>query len=107
MKALQVGGMPDHVHIALALPPTRSVSDALHLLKGGSSKWMKDAFPKMSDFAWQDGYGAFSVSKSNLPDVIDYIQKQRGHHRVKSFKEEFLALLVRHEIEYDERYLWG
>jgi putative transposase len=106
MKALLVGGMPDHVHLALALPPAQSVSKALQLLKGGSSKWIKDALPRMRGFAWQDGYGAFSVSKSNLPEVTAYIQDQREHHRLKTFKEEFLAFLVRHGVEYDERYLW-
>ena len=60
----------------------------------------------MRGFAWQDGYGAFAVSKSNLPEVLVYIQKQREHHGVKTFQEEYLAFLVRHGIEYDERYLW-
>jgi REP element-mobilizing transposase RayT len=107
MKALQIGGMPDHVHLALALPPTQTVSKALQLLKGGSSKWIKDAFPNLRGFAWQDGYAAFGVSKSNLPEVIAYIQNQREHHRIKSFHEEFVSFLQRHQIEFDERYLWG
>jgi len=106
MKALLVGGMADHIHLALALPPTQSVSKTMQLLKGGSSKWIKDALPRMRAFAWQDGYGAFSVSKSNLPEIVAYIQNQREHHRVKTFKEEFLTFLVRHEIDYEERYLW-
>ncbi|MGO8835790.1 MAG: IS200/IS605 family transposase [Limisphaerales bacterium] len=106
MKALLIGGMPDHVHLALALPPAQSVSKALQLLKGGSSKWIKDTLPQMRGFAWQDGYGAFTVSKSNLPEVTTYIQNQREHHRIKTFQEEFLAFLVRHGVEYDERYLW-
>ncbi|MFZ0827241.1 MAG: IS200/IS605 family transposase [Verrucomicrobiia bacterium] len=106
MKALLIGGMPDHVHLALALPPSQSVSKALQLLKGGSSKWIKDTLPQMRSFAWQDGYGAFTVSKSNLSEVIAYIQNQRKHHRIKTFKEEFLTFLVRHGAEYDEHYLW-
>lgn len=106
MKALLVGGMPDHLHLALAIPPTLAVSNALRLLKGGSSKWIKDTFPKMRGFAWQDGYGAFTVSKSSLPDVLAYIQNQREHHRGKTFQEEFLAFLIRHEVEYKEKYLW-
>jgi putative transposase len=123
MKALLIGGMPDHVHLALALPPTQTISKALQLLKGGSSKWIKDALPGMRGFAWQDGYGAFTVSKSNLPEVMTYIQNQREHHRIKTFQEEFLTFLrehhriktfqeefltflVRHGVEYDERYLW-
>jgi putative transposase len=107
MKALLIGGMPDHVHLALAMPPTQTISKALQLLKGGSSKWIKDNLPGMRGFAWQDGYGAFTVSKSNLPDVVMYIQNQREHHRIKTFKEEFLTFLVRHGVEYDERYLWA
>ena len=106
MKALQIGGMPDHVHIAIGIPATLSVSKAVQLLKGGSSKWIKDTFPGMKGFAWQDGYGAFSVSKSSLPEVICYIQQQREHHRIKSFQEEFLAFLDRHEIQYNPKYLW-
>ena len=106
MKALLVGGMPDHVHLALAIPPTLAVSKALQLLKGGSSKWIKDTFPKLRGFAWQDGYGAFTVSKSNLPGVLTYIQGQREHHRAKTFPEEFLAFLIRHDVEYDKKYLW-
>ena len=106
MKALRVGGMPDHVHLALALPPVQSVSKALQLLKGGSSKWVKDTIPSLRCFAWQDGYGAFTVSKSNLPEVVAYIQNQREHHRIKTFQEEYLAFLVRHGIEYEAKYLW-
>ena len=106
MKALQIGGMPDHIHIVLGIPPTLSISKAAQLIKGGSSKWIKTEFPGMNGFGWQDGYGAFSVSKSNLPDVICYVQNQKEHHRTKTFQEEFIAFLVRHGIDYDERYLW-
>ena len=106
LKAMLVGGMPDHVHLALAMPPTQTVSKAVQLVKGGSSKWIKEAFPGMCGFAWQDGYGAFTVSKSNLDEVLDYIRRQPEHHQVKTFQEEFLAFLVRHGVEYDERYLW-
>jgi hypothetical protein len=76
------------------------------LIKGGSSGWIQDTFPTMKGFGWQDGYGAFTVSKSNVPEVTAYIQGQREHHRVKTFQEEYLTLLKKHEIEYDERYLW-
>ena len=107
MKALQIGGMPDHVHVILGLPPTQTVSKTMQQLKGGSSKWIKETFPRMCGFGWQDGYGAFTVSKSNLPETIKYVQDQREHHRVKSFQEEYLAFLIRHGIEYDERYVWG
>ena len=106
MKALQIGGMPDHVHLAPALPPTQSVSKALQLLKGGSSKWIKDSLPRMRGFTWQDGYGAFTVSKSNLPEVLEYIRNQPEHHRTKTFKEEYLAFLFRHDVVCNQRFLW-
>jgi REP element-mobilizing transposase RayT len=107
MKALQIGGIEDHVHIVLSLPTTISVSKAVQLLKGGSSRWIHDSFVQMGGFAWQDGYGAFTVSKSQLPAVIDYVETQPEHHRSRSFQDEFRMMLAQHEIEYDERYLWG
>ena len=81
-------------------------SKAAQLIKGGSSKWIHDTFAHLAAFAWQDGYGAFTVSKSNVPTVTEYILKQREHHATKSFEEELVELLRRHEIEYDEKYLW-
>ena len=75
-------------------------------MKGGSSAWIHQTFPNLKGFAWQDGYGAFTVSKSSLPDVRAYVLGQREHHRTRTFQEEYLAFLKRHEIEYDERYLW-
>ena len=107
MKALQIGGIEDHVHVVVGMRPTMAVSEAVQLLKGGSSKWIHDTFPSMGSFAWQDGYGAFTVSKSQLPDVIHYVANQREHHRVRTFQEEYRALLEKHEIQYDERYIWG
>ena len=107
MTALQVGGIEDHVHILLGAPPSIAPSKAAQLIKGGSSKWIHDTFPKLRGFAWQDGFGAFTVSKSNVSEVIRYVQDQREHHRTRSFQEEFLMLLQRHGIEYDERYLWN
>ena len=106
LKPKLIGGMPDHIHMAVGAPATLTISDALKQIKGGSSKWMKDTFPNMSKFAWQDGYGAFSVSKSAMPRLTKYIESQRKHHRKKSFQEEFVSLLDKHEIEYEERYLW-
>lgn len=105
MKSLRIGGMPDHVHAVLSLPPTLALSKALQHLKGGSSKWIKEAIPGMQGFSWQDGYAAFSVSKSNLSEVLTYVEHQREHHRVKVFQDEYLAFLERHGIEYDKRYL--
>jgi REP element-mobilizing transposase RayT len=106
MYALLVGGMEDHIHILLRLFPTMSISKALQLLKGNSSKWIHGTFLPLQDFKWQDGYGAFSVSKSHIPVVVNYIQCQRQHHANMNFKIEFLELLQRHEVDYDERYLW-
>ena len=106
MRALLVGGMENHVHLLLGVPPTIAVSKAVQLIKGGSSAWLKDAFPGLKGFGWQDGYGAFTVSKSLVPEVEAYIRSQREHHRTKSFEEEYRAVLVKHGIEFDERYVF-
>ena len=107
MTALQVGGYIDHVHALILAPPSLALSQAVQFLKGESSKWMHDEFLELRDFAWQDGYGAFTVGKSNLPEVVRYIQNQREHHRKRTFQEEYLEFLKRYGIEYDERYVWG
>jgi REP-associated tyrosine transposase len=106
MTALIVGGIEDHVHILLSLPATMPIAKALQLIKGGSSKWIHETFPHQRLFAWQEKYGAFSVSVSQLETTTAYIKNQREHHRTRSFQEEFLTLLKKHRIEYDERYLW-
>ena len=105
-KQLLIGGMEDHIHILLGLPPTVTVSEALKSIKGGSSGWVKENIAGCGGFGWQDGYAAFAVSKSQLGEVAEYIRKQREHHRFKTFQEEYRAFLDRHEIAYDERYLW-
>jgi len=104
---LTIGGIEDHVHLVLNVPPSIAFSKALQLLKGGSSKWIHETFPLLHGFGWQDGYGAFTVSKSNLAEVVRYVDDQREHHRHKTFQEEFRAFLDRHGVDYDERYLWG
>ena len=101
------GGMPDHVHLIVSLGKTMSMADTVRLIKSNSSGWVHDTFPEMRRFAWQTGYGGFAVSYSNLDQVKQYIDNQQEHHRKRSFKEEFVALLKRHNIEYDEEYLWG
>jgi len=106
MKALAIGGTEDHVHALLSLPGMMSFAKAVQLIKGGSSKWVHDTFPEQQKFQWQEGYGAFSVSSSQVPKTIAYINNQKEHHRGKSFKEEFLELLNRHGIEYDSRYVF-
>ena len=107
MKALLVGGIENHVHLLLGIPAVLSVSKALQLIKGGSSGWMKENLPAMGGFAWQDGYAAFTVSKSQLPEIEEYITGQREHHRIKTFEEEYRAFLDRHEIDYEEEYVVG
>ena len=105
-RLLAAGGMPDHVHLAVSLDKKVAVADALRLIKTNSSRWVHETFPALRHFAWQTGYGAFGVSYSDLDRVKQYIAKQQEHHRARTFKEEFLALLKRHQIEYDERYIW-
>jgi putative transposase len=105
-RSYGINGTADHVHLLVSLPPTVAISDALRFLKSNSSGWVHDKWPKRRAFAWQLGYGAFSVSKSNAPEVLKYIANQEMHHRKLSFKEELIEFLKKHEIEYDERYLW-
>ncbi len=107
MKALAVGGTEDHVHILLSLSATMALAKAIQLIKGGSSKWIHDTFPKHRHFAWQEGYGAFSISVSHVQETIGYIRTQAVHHRNKRFETEFLAFLKKHGIPYDERYVLG
>jgi putative transposase len=106
-SALQVGGVEDHIHVLLSLPATINIAKAVQLIKGGSSKWIHDTFPGHAAFGWQEKYGAFSTSVSDLDMVVHYMKNQAEHHRKLSFKEEFVALLRKHHIEFDERYLWG
>jgi len=106
MKALVIGGVEDHVHLLLSLPSTLAIAKAIQLIKGGSSRWVHDTFPKLHDFAWQEGYGAFSIGISQVARTIGYIESQVKHHRKRTFQEEFLEFLKKHGIEYDERYIW-
>ena len=107
MKALAIGGIEDHVHLLISLPSPLSVSKAIQLIKGGSSKWVNATFPEYKNFQWQIGYGAFSTSISHVNDTIAYIKGQEEHHKQKSFQEEYIAFLKKHGIEYNERYVWG
>ena len=107
ITAICVGGYRDHVHLLVRVPPTMEVSKAVQLLKGPSSKWLRETFPGFSTFHWQDGYGGFTVSKSGIEGVAEYIRSQAEHHRVKTFQEEFIEFLKRHEIDYKPEYLWG
>lgn len=107
MTPIQVGGIEDHAHVCLGTPTTISPSHAAKHIKGDSSLWIHQVFPELRSFAWQDGYGAFSVSKSAIPDVVDYIKTQREHHAKFSFEDEYRSLLRLHDIDFDERYLLG
>jgi REP element-mobilizing transposase RayT len=98
-------GVPDHVHLSIRTRPDISVSDLMCFIKANSSGWIhKKGF--CPEFDWQDGYGAFTVSKSQAPALSNYIRTQPQHHSRRSFEEEFAELLERHGIEYDPRYLW-
>jgi putative transposase len=103
---IQIGGMPDHVHALVSIPPRISISEIVRNSKVSSSKWLKDNYPELDSFSWQEGYGAFTVSSSSEQAVIQYIQNQENHHRERDFREEFLGLLKKHRVSFDEKYLW-
>jgi len=103
---LEIGGVEDHVHMLLRLPADLAVSDALRLIKSNSSKWAGERRDLIRAFAWQTGYSAFTVSKSQVPSVGKYIRNQERHHQRLTFKQELVSLLIKHEIEYDRRFLW-
>ena len=105
MKALQVRGVADHIHSLITLPATLALSKAIQVLKGNSSKWIHETFPEQREFAWQEGYGAFSIGVSGVEDTIAYIRGQEEHHRKRSFREDVEVFLKKHGIEYDERML--
>jgi REP element-mobilizing transposase RayT len=107
MHPIQIGGTDDHVHILLGAPPVFAPANIAQLVKGGSSHWMHETIEHWREFAWQDGYGAFTVSKSIIPGVIEYIERQREHHRTQTFQEEYRALLNKYGIAFDEQYAWG
>ena len=96
----------DHVHILFTLSKNRSLAQVVMEVKRATSKWIKTQGPEFAKFHWQSGYGAFSIGQSGVDEVKTYIANQAGHHRVKSFEEEFRSLLKRYEIEFDERYVW-
>ncbi len=104
-RLIAAGGMPDHVHLLVSIGRGNSISDTVRLIKSNSSGWMHDAL-RRPDICWQDGYGAFSVSFSNLDQVRAYLADQENHHRQMTFQDELRALLSRHGLEWDERYLW-
>lgn len=105
-KLLAINGMPDHIHILVGMRPTQSISELMQDIKGSSSKWINEKKFLKIKFEWQEGYGAFSYSKSHVENVINYIINQQEKHKNKTFKEEYLNFLKTFEIEYDERYIF-
>ena|ERR1017187_3674496 len=104
--ALLIGGVADHVHVLFCLSKNHALAKVIEEVKKGSSKWLKTQGPEFSAFHWQAGYGAFSVSQSQIDQVQRYIERQEEHHRTRSFQDEFRVFLKRHGMDYDERYLW-
>ncbi|MDZ4659513.1 MAG: IS200/IS605 family transposase [Bythopirellula sp.] len=102
---IAAGGMPDHIHLLASMGRTVAVADLVRVVKSNSSGWVHGELA-LPDFHWQDGYGAFSVSYSNIETIKTYLANQAEHHRRRTFQEEFLELLKRHELQWDERYIW-
>jgi putative transposase len=103
---LKVGGVADHVHVLCRLDRNISIANLVEELKRESSKWVKTKTPDLSDFYWQNGYGAFSLSPSHAEPLRAYISRQEEHHRATTFQEEFRHLLTKYGLEWDERYVW-
>jgi putative transposase len=107
LDAMIIGGVSDHVHALLALPPSLPLAKAVQFLKGSSSHWINEIHTGGERFAWQQGYGAFSVSASQTEDVVRYIRNQHQHHERKSFEEEFVDFLKKYGVAYDPAYVLG
>jgi putative transposase len=105
MKALAAGGVADHVHVLLSLPATMSISKAMQLVKGNSSKWIHETFPELRSFAWQQGYASFSISVSAIEETRSYIRNQEKHHRTRTYREEVILFLKRHGLPFDDAML--
>lgn len=102
----RVGGVADHVHLAVRLSRTVTLAALVEELKTSSSKWLKTQAPEFGGFAWQRGYGAFSVGPADLEALVAYIDGQEEHHRTKTFQDEYRAFLTKYHVAYDERYVW-
>lgn len=105
-KNIIVNGMQDHVHCFFGLKPSQSISDVMQIAKGRSSKWINDSNLLPHRFEWQEGYGVFSYSKSHIDAVFKYIKNQEIHHRKQTFREEYIEMLDKFEVVYDERYIF-
>jgi REP element-mobilizing transposase RayT len=112
-ECYRAGGVEDHVHLAVRLNRTKTIADLVQGIKAGSSKWLKTQAPQFRDFSWQGGYAAFSVTYKGLDQLISYIDGQEAHHAgtrsgkwIRTFEDEYRALMREHGVEYDERYIW-
>jgi len=106
LTAIQIGGIENHIHVLVLSSPVNAPSQIAQWLKGDSSKWIHVEFSDLKNFAWQDGYGAFTVSKSKIETVVEYIKNQREHHKIENFENEYLKLMKLHEIDFNEKYLF-
>ena len=106
-EAVKIGGASDHVHALLVVPPAMPLAKAVQSIKGCSSKWLNDTGAAGTNFAWQEGYGAFSVSASQTHGVVAYIENQAAHHARRNYEEEFVELLRRYGISYDRAHVLG
>ena len=106
-ECYRIGGVEDHVHLAIRLSKTATLSKTISEAKTGTSRWLKEVSPKLSSLAWQEGYGAFSVSPKDLDSVVGYIDRQEEHHKKVTFQDEFRKFLKQYKVDYDEEYVWG
>ncbi|MBL9145564.1 MAG: IS200/IS605 family transposase [Verrucomicrobiaceae bacterium] len=104
--SLRIGGVDDHVHLFFGLSRTMTIAEVVEKVKTSSSKWLKTKSPVLSDFHWQQGYGAFSVSQSDADAVIAYVRDQARHHQKMTFQDEYRTLLEKYQMPYDEKYVW-
>lgn len=105
-KMLAINGVEDHVHVFIGMRPTQSISDLMQDVKGSSSKWINEKKFLKVKFEWQEGYGAFSYSKSHVQKIINYVNNQEKHHAKQTFRDEYIEFLKKFDIEYDERYIF-
>lgn len=105
-KMIIINGMPDHLHIVIGMRPIQSLSDLMQDIKGSSSKWINDNKLSVGKFNWQEGFGAFSYSKSQLPKLIEYVKNQKEHHKKKTFIDEYKEFLKAYEVDFDEKYIF-
>jgi REP element-mobilizing transposase RayT len=105
LKLLNAGGIENHLHLLVSLPATLTIAKVIQYIKGGSSRWLHDTYEEMHDFAWQEGYGAFTIGVSQIEQTKRYIENQEEHHRKKSFRKEFVEFLEYQGIDFEERYL--